>query len=410
MHKFYYFGLNKNNGFPVKGSLFAASKIIAKQRLLHAGILPESVREAPQWLVKINKILSSVDFLMWPISRRRLKEFNFLMASLLKSVFPVADALQLIQIAVNKRLRNIVNLIRYDIISGKSFIEAFLPYERIFSKIFINNLKKIQSGENLANVFQQMSNMEDSLDIVKIVLLPRIPQAFFIVFLVGIALYFGSGYLKSLLDIAQYVDLPVNAMSTSLIHTALNIKRFWYIIILAVIIILFAVKTLVSIPKIKYALDWLWLHMPFLNNFIKAKNRYLFFNILSANLQSGQAVQNAMLSTHASINNLILNKQIYRMGIALQEGKSVGVSLRGVQLLTGVYSQLLKVSAASSTFTEAVEKLKIFSINEFELKLVIFAQILKFFLYTVIVALVAWIGTGALLLYTSILTYLLTPQ
>ena len=410
MYKFYYFGRNKYNGSQIRGSFLAESEVIAKQRLLAAGILVETIKKAPKWLFKVNNFIARLDFFMWPISKQRLKEFNFLMASLLKSGFPLDDALQLVQIAVSKRLKKIVTCIHYDIITGKGLVEAFLPYERIFSRNFINNLKKIQIGGNVVDIFRQMSDLEDSMDMMEIVLLPRIPQIFFIVFLVSIAGYFGSGYLKSLLDIAKYVNLPVNYTSISLISSSVAAKRFWYLIIPFVIVIFMIPNVIKAMPKFKYFLDWLWLHIPFLNTFIKSKTRYAFFSTLSSSLKSGKVVQNALLETCFSINNIVLHKQIHRMGVSLQEGKSVGVSLRGVQLFTGVYSQLLKVSAAGSKFPEAVEKLKLFSGNEFELKLMILSQLVKFGLYIVIIALSAWIATGALLLYTSIIMYLLTPQ
>lgn len=408
-YKFFFQAFDKIAEKKISGNILAWNKFDANNKLINNGLNPIDIRQQSLPIYYLCKIFNYIRLLLFPLSETKLSNFTLLVSSLLNAGIPFTRALILAATALPARFRYSVSTVVNTIESGSDIYDAFLENKIVFGEQLISLLARTKNNASLNEVFADYNLMGKSVNLTKVILFPLIPIVVILfIILLAIAIT-GSGYFAQLLRVANLIKIEIGSNAVLYVKFAKFLVMHKYQLLITVISLPIIIKILYQIPYSKRILDFLVCYTPLLSKLVIAKERALFFSSIDSYLRTGTTIQNAIAGAALSINNTFLRNSVYKTTMLIKQGETLGVSLKYNKLLKGAYANILKISAESQNMHNIIKHLKNVCSDELSITIKFTSRILMSLVLALTIGLALWALSGALLIYVSVITFLLSP-
>lgn len=234
---------------------------------------------------------------------------------------------------------NVLKLVR----SGVALSEAMMEQGDSFPPLFINMIKSAEAGGNMDKIALQMAAHYDKDYRLnqKVKSSMTYPKILLVMIVVVVAIIMGY-VIPQFKDLFSQMDtLP---MSTTILLAISNfVKKKWYVLVIAAVIIYVLLKLLFSIPAFRYQKDKITLKLPVFGKLFKVIYTARFARTLSSLYSAGISIINCLQIARGTIGNAYIEQQFDKVIADVKGGENLSTAIDNVDGFTKKLSSTVMV-------------------------------------------------------------------
>jgi len=321
----YLYKARDETGKPVKGTMEAASREELAEKLRKMGYMPSNIRET----------LSGIKLETFSDRLQRIKVeniiiFNLQLANMIDSGLTILSSLDTISKQIeNKKLKEVIGEVSRSIEAGSTFSDALAKHPRIFSKLFINMVRAGEASGNLDTVLKRFSIYVEQQEDLR----QQIRSALFypvILLIAGIAviIFIVSFVMPKFVDIFARANVALPLPTQILYGVGVALKKFWYLIILASGVILFAIKTYLRSEAGRLQCDQLKLKVPVIGPLVRKVIVSRFSRTLATLVDSGVPILQSLDIIRDVVGNEVFSRVVKNVCDSVEQGQKLAQPLK----------------------------------------------------------------------------------
>ena len=262
------------------------------------------------------------------------KDLNFFLTQLstyIKAGITLVDSISILaKQAKSKKVKNLYNRLVFELTSGETLSEAFAKQGNVFPRLLINMVKTSELTGNLTGVLDDMAayyktKYENRKQIISAMTYPSVIFVVAVVVLVYIILY----VVPEFTDMYSQIGSELPAITLAIV----NISDFLAANLLYVILVIVAVITIFVIlfkyvMKFRYAVQWLFMHVPVVKNIIIYNEVIMFTKTFASLINYDVFITDSMEILGKITDNEIYKLLIRDAVINLSNGNSVSLAFK----------------------------------------------------------------------------------
>jgi type IV pilus assembly protein PilC len=343
--QFTYKALRKDN-VAVNGSIEAADRNAAVAALSHQGLHPLLVSEAAggKKHFKFGQSVKTSDMVI----------FTRQLSTMISAGVPLARGLSTLQDSPNTPyFREVLGKITKDVEGGTSLGDAFAKFPTVFDEVYINMVKAGEEGGILDDILKRLATqVEQNASIKKkikgamtypVVILCITVVAFF-----GIMFGLMPKIAKILSDLGG-PDAKLPIYTQILLDISHFSRKYAYIVIPAMILIVWAIRRYIKTPKGKYKFHALMLRTPIVKTLITKVAIARFSRTFASLMSAGVGVLDSLSVTGGAIGNKVIEKELADAAMEVKNGKQLSEVIAASPHFPKIVSQMLAVGEETGT-------------------------------------------------------------
>lgn len=346
-----------------EGTIEASSKQQVFELLNKYNLLTTSIAEKKKSF-SIEDSLSSLG----RVSLKSKVIFSRQLATMISSGLSLIQALKILyeqEKLKNKKFAEIIISISSEVENGISFSDALAKYPKVFSSIYVSLVRSGEASGKLDDVLERLATqLEKDYDLKSKVRGAMMYPVFIIVvmFIVaGVVVTFVIPQLKSLFE-ESGTKLPV--ITQVLIKTSDFVRAYWYLVILAIIGLIFSFIKFISTEKGRWLWDGTKLKIPVLGGLIRNIYMVRFNRTFGTLIASGLPILEALIIVSDTIGNVRYKKEIMDISKQVENGVSLAVPILSSHLFPTMVSHMIEVGEKTGSVDKILGKLADFFDNE----------------------------------------------
>ncbi len=334
----------KEDGNVISESFLAPSPNECRKRFEDQGLCVLSVRR--DWkkteisLLPFEKKIKDKDFIM----------FNQELVALIKAGYPIVKSLDIIISRVkNQHLKVLLMDIQDKIRGGKSLSEAFAPYERHFSTVYLASLMAGERSANLARTIGQYIDYAKIISQTK----SRIRAAltyptlllFFSLLLLTVLINFVIPRFSQF-----YADFEAQlpGVTRALMAFSLTLRRYFPVLLSLLVLLIAASIIMRKKEKTVILLNRLKLRIPYGRVIWLESAISLFSRTLALLLGGGISLLSAVGIAKKAVPNMYLQQRLTSLPDSIKNGESLSDSLDKVRFFSPLAIDMIRIGETSA--------------------------------------------------------------
>ncbi|MBR0281873.1 MAG: type II secretion system F family protein [Oscillibacter sp.] len=365
MAQFKYAALSRN-GERVNGIIEGYNELDAAAR----------VKETCSVILKIKPVeeKKEIGILNMEIGGGRLNKKAFIVmcsqfAIILRSGVPIVRTVQLIgDKTTDKVLKKMLQQIAVDVEGGRSLSAAFEEHgSRILPVTFIETIRAGEESGNLDRSFDTMYRHFDKQMKMANKVRSAMSYPLFVLFVaVAVVVVLMVKVIPTFMEFFAEADAELPLPTRILIGIS-DFFRYKYMIILAVIAVIVIAYQMISHTENGHlTLSKLQLKLPILGNIAELNAASQFANSMTTLLDSGLTMNKAVSITSKTLDNYFISTETGKISSRLEEGHSLGASMRENQVLPDILVDMTSVGEETGELSETLDTIALYYDAELE--------------------------------------------
>ena len=371
MKKFVYKAKSRH-GQPMQGVLEVENRDIAVAKLREQGFLVTSIRES------INQEITLFQSRA-PVKAKHLAVLCRQFSIELQTGLSLVQSLELLEEqSADKRLQKALGQIRLDVASGSSFTKSLDKHKDLFPHVFIHLVEAGEVAGALPEVLERLAiyyEREDELrkKISEALMYPGIITA-----VAGLMVLILLFFVLPML-IRNFSGFGVEPPRLTQIILAGRdwMVTHWYIVLFAIGVVVFSVKTYVNTTGGKKQWHSFTLNVPVLGNLNKMVVFSRFCRTMALLLRSGLSMVQSLEIIERLINNVIVNDALQTARLEVQRGQNLSTPMRAKKLFPTMLVQMVSVGEETGNLEKTLVQLSDFYDREVNYAVASFTKILE---------------------------------
>jgi len=367
MPVFEYSALNAK-GKQISGILDSESAITARRKLRSLRIYPVKITEVHDTVKKKDhRFLSSLHL------GRRIKQSEISMltrqlATLVGAGFPLVSALDTLlpqtkTPALNRRLAKIKDMI----VEGQSFAQGLSLYPETFSALYINMVRAGETSGTLEIVLNQLADITEKQQALNNRIRNALAYPVLMAFIGSVVLFLLLTFIvPSITGIFADMNQTLPTPTLLLIRLSETFKSFWWVFLMVLIAIPFALRSIKKTAKGRLVVDKAVLRIPLVGQLIKKISSARFSRTLGSLLKNGVSMLSALEIVKNIVGNKIISNAIADAAVQVGKGQGLGESLETTALFPNLSIQMIQLGEQSGELETMLDKVADVYENEVE--------------------------------------------
>ncbi len=342
-------------GALITGKLEGRNRATIEVNLDRMGLIPINVSQkggAPQFsLEKFGSILQ-------PITHQDLIVFSRQLATLFSAGIPLTRALSTLESQMtNQKFVEVVKKIRGDVEGGSTLANAISKHSKVFGELYVGMIEAGEAGGILESVLERLAFMlektsENRSKVRSATLYPKIVVGT-IILAAAFLLWFVIPKFANLYGSFK-VALP---LPTRILIAFSNIfQSYWYLALLFIIAVYFAVKFYKSTERGRYNWDRLSLMIPIFGPLILKSIMSRFARTLGSLYKSGMPILQSIDIVSRAVENKVITKSMKKIEEDVKAGKSLSEPMTNTRLFPPMVIQMVGVGEETGALDDMLEK------------------------------------------------------
>jgi len=292
-------------------------------------------------------------------SQKDVLDFTTQLAVMLRAGINVRQALEgIAEQTPNARFKRILEQIRSDVESGKSFSEALERHPRQFSPLYVNMVKASEMSGSFSRMLDRIAGfIQQQLDTRKMVIgasiYPGVIATMAIavtIFLLTFVLPRFAGVFEGKEDVLPSPTIFLMGLSDWMVH-------YWWIPIIAVVVSGIGFIALLRTEIGRSWWDYLRLKVPLFGPMFRALYVSRSLQTMGELLNAGVPVLDSLVVTGDIAGNVHYRRLWRRVGRAVREGRRINSELDQTPLLPRSVVQMISAGEESGRLGEVLEEI-----------------------------------------------------
>lgn len=334
-----------------------------------------------------------------PVSARDRMFFTERLALLLETGHSLHASLETVGKQVdNKLMRELVAQLREDIGAGLSFSQALAKHPQVFSTTYVNLVAASEQGGFMAEVLEQIKEMEDKrAQLVATLQSALFYPVFLILFSIGVVFFVLIVVFPKFGDLFSAIadELP---LTTRFLMTVSDLLRHdWIYVVGGLGALLYLFMRWLKSPKGAATMDRLKLTLPLIREIFVQMYVSQVMRVISLSLGNGVTVLETLKSCHDVVRNRVFGRFIEDVETHVNEGSGLAIGFQQADFIPALVKQMITTGEETGNLPLVTKRIADFYEQELTKKLTIVAKIVEP-LMLVVMGLVVGIIVSSLIL------------
>ncbi len=258
----------------------------------------------------------------------------------------------------NPALAEVISSLQKDVEAGQALSEAMIRHPQVFSSLFVNMVRAGETGGVLDEVLLRVAEHYEK----DMALKAKIKSAMaypIIMFIMSMLIVFAM--------ITFIVPVFVNMFSTlggelplptkMLVVMSDGIRRFWYLLILAVLGLRFAIKNYKKTPQGKFFFDRLKLKLPVFGELNTKLAVARFTRTFGTLVASGVPILQGLEIVSEAANNEVISRSVKEARASIKEGETIAKPLGNSKIFPPMVVQMISVGEETGALDAMLTKI-----------------------------------------------------
>ena len=283
------------------------------------------------------------------VSTKELSVATRQLATMIDAGLPIVQCLEILgEQSENKLLRTTITSIRRDVEGGCTLADALRKHPKIFDELYVNMVEAGEAGGILNTILNRIALFIEKASRLKkkvkgamiypvaIVLVAIVVVAVLMIFVIPVfAELYGS--------MGQALPAPT--------QICINISNFfvayWWLMLLAAIGVVTAIKLYYKTPQGHMKIDALLLRMPVIGDLLRKVAVARFSQNMALLLSSGVPILDGLAITGKTAGNKVVEKAIMESRVSISKGNTVAEPLRESKIFPPLVCQMVAVGEST---------------------------------------------------------------
>ena len=258
----------------------------------------------------------------------------------------------------NQAFQKTLTGVRTTVEGGATLANAMRQYPNVFDDLTTNMIEAGETGGILDIILQRLATYVE-----KAVRLKAAVKSALIypVAVVSMAVIIVGALLKWVVPIFAnlFAGLGVNLPLPTRIVMGLSgfVQSFWWIVLVAVVGLVFGVKQVRKHPRGRYYFDKMLLHLPVMGTLLRKIAVGRFTRTLGTLITSGVPILEGLGITARTSGNAVLEEALMKVRKAIEEGRTIVDPLRECGVFPNMVTQMIGVGEATGAMDSMLQKI-----------------------------------------------------
>jgi type IV pilus assembly protein PilC len=294
------------------------------------------------------------------VSAKELAIFTRQFSVMIDAGLPLVQCLEILAgQQENKTFQKVLTGTRGSVEGGATLSAAMRQYPKVFDALYVNMVEAGETGGILDTILQRLSTY-----IEKNVKLKRAVQSA-MVYPVGVLTIAAAVIILLLWKVVPIfatlftglgVDLP---LPTKIVIALSNFigSIFGFLIVVAVVGIIFGIKVWYGTEQGRYVLDATILKLPVIGILMRKIAVARFTRTLGTLISSGVPILEGLDITAKTAGNAVVERSLQKVRKSLEEGKSLTEPLKDSEVFPGMVTQMIAVGEQTGAMDAMLQKI-----------------------------------------------------
>jgi len=265
----------------------------------------------------------------------------------------------------NQYFQKCLTGVRQTVEGGSTLSNAMRQYPKLFDDLTTNMIEAGEAGGILDTILQRLAlYVEKSVKLksaIKSALIYPVSVISMAVLVVGALLKFVVPIFANMFSSMQ-VELP---LPTKIVIGLSNfVGRFWWLVLLFLVVLVIAVREVRKNPKGRYMFDKMLLNLPVLGIVLRKIAVARFTRTLGTLITSGVPILEGLAITARTSGNAVLEDALMKVRKAVEEGRTIVDPLKECGVFPNMVTQMIGVGEATGAMDAMLQKIADFYEDE----------------------------------------------
>jgi type IV pilus assembly protein PilC len=345
-----------------QGTINATSRREAMLKLKEEGIRVIEMKEIPETLM--TKDLSFGN----PVKLQHFVIYLRQFATLLKAGVTVVEATSVLAAQTeSKALKKALLDVEQELREGNPFSEAVSKYKKIFNSMFINMVKAGEVSGNLEETLEKLADdFEKQHDTKAKVVSALTYPAVIGILAIGAVIFLLVGVVPTFVQMFADMGAELPGITKFVLAASDFMQKFWWLVLLIILISVFTFMFLKKNKKTKYYLDYFMLRMPIFGNMMQKAALARMMRTLASLFSSSVPILQAMSIVEKVVENEVIAKVIRESRDSLEKGRSMTEPMSKHWVFPPLVTQMILIGEGTGALDSMLSKIADFYEKEVE--------------------------------------------
>ncbi len=289
-------------------------------------------------------------------------------STMLHAGMPLIETLIVIkEQSINKRMRKVSGEMIEQLQKGEMLSSSMKRHDKDFPKVLIEMVETGEVSGNLDGVLDKMANhFSKEHKIQQRVKSAMIYPIFIAIIAIAAVVYLLTAVMPTFVELYSDSDVELPALTQKMLDFSDFFVHYWYVLIIAIVFVIWAVRRFFKSPTGKYVFDYTVLKIPFVNRAVIKIATARFTRTLAMLLSSGIPLLDALHYSTNVTNNAIIIKGIGGVADDIKKGINLSAILKRVNTFPKMMISMVKVGEESGAIEEMLNRSANFYEDELE--------------------------------------------
>lgn len=264
-------------------------------------------------------------------------------------------------------LKPVLESVQMDVKGGMALNEALAKHPNVFSKLYVNMIRAAEIGGILDIILDRLSGfLEYEAEVKGKIKSAMMYPVLVLIFSQLMLFVLFSFVLPKFKEIFNGMDVELPAITAALFNMGDFMQKFWWLILLAIAAMFFAVKAYSKTEKGKYQTDFLKLKFPIMGELTLKMSVARFCRTLGTLINSGVPMMRSLEIVGETLGNEVLTTAVDKARLSIREGNKLSRPLAESGLFPSMVTHMIDVGEESGRLSEMLVKVGDFYDGEVE--------------------------------------------
>ena len=360
MSRFKYEGRDKKG--KKKGQITASSKKEAMLRLKNQGIRIISMEEIPETLLTKDITFGN------PVKLQHMVIFLRQFSTLLKAGVTVVDATRILSSQTDsKALTKILMDVEIELKEGHPLSDAFGKHKKVFEPLFINMMKAGEATGSLDETLERLGDHYEKQHATRQKVIAALSYPAVVgVIAIGVVIFLLAAVVPTFVDMFDDFGGELPLITRFVLGASETVQRFWYILLLVVILFIAGIGMIRQKKESKYYLDYFILRIPVFGKLIQKAVLARMTRTLSSLFSSSVPILQSLAIVERVVENEVIAAVLRESRESLEKGGTLTEPMKKHWAFPPLVSQMISIGEETGSLDGMLSKVADFYEKEVE--------------------------------------------
>ncbi len=331
------------------GELEAANRDVAMAQLRRQGLTDIKVRKKP---IEIEIFPEKVD-------EKDITVFFRQLSTMINAGLPLVQCFELAERGAEKKaMAKLLREIRESLEEGNPLAETLRKFPKEFDRLTCSLIEAGEQGGILDTILLRLCTYKEKALALKakiksamvypisIIVVAFVVTAILMIFVIPVFAEMFESF---------GADLPGPTKVTMAISAAF--VEYWYIVLFAPVLLVFAIRSIYQTPKGRYQLDKLLLNLPVLGDVLRKASVARFCRTFSTLTAAGVPILDSLDTVAETAGNVVIEEVIQRAKGSIEQGQTLVQPLEESKIFPVMVTQMIAIGEQTGSLEEMLAKI-----------------------------------------------------